>query len=184
MRATSLRDLMVAECLAHIPSEAMLVSPENDKLVASVLEQIGYDVKQKWEYIPSRHRDMQNKIDVGYMVVGEFSRDPKYRHFLDTTDRIICAGATDASMAVEMSNLLGKKHTYRGDEKWDDGSRAAVDDPRYFSDSELLALGFTQEDEEAIAGSGDYIEEDWEDNLRNIKALDDWLVGVRKGVDD
>lgn len=174
MRATSLRDIMLADSLSHIKSEVTLVSPENDVEVAKVLELIGYDVNQAWEYVPSKHRCMGNKVAVGFMVVGEYSRDPKYRHFLDTTDRVIVAGLEDASLAREMQTLMGRKNTYKNsEEKWDDGARAKANDPRYFSDQELLDMGYTQGVEENDPYEGFYIEADWEDNLRAIKTLED-----------
>lgn len=174
MRATSLRDVMLADSLKHIKSEVVLINPENDVAVLAVLAQIGYDVKQPFEYVPSRHRDLQNKVAVGYMIVGEYSRDPKYRHFLDTTDRVIVAGLTDASMAREMSTLMGRKNIYRNDEdKWDDGARAKKDDVRYYSDAELLALGFTGDSEDPAEFEGEYLERDWEETLRAIKVLEE-----------
>lgn len=174
MRATSLRDIMLADSLKHIKSEVLLISPSNDSLVADVLEQIGYDIKQPWEYVPSKHRCMGNKISVGFMVVGEYSRDPKYRHFLDTTDRVIVAGMFDAGLARDMSTLMGRKNIYRNDEdKWEDGARARKDDVRYYSDSELLALGFTGDSEDPDEFEGEYLERDWEETLRAIKVLEE-----------
>lgn len=179
MRATSLRDIMLADSLSHIKSEVMLISPENDVAVAAVLEQIGYDISQEWEYVPSKHRCMSNKVAVGFMVVGEYSRDPKYRHFLDTTDRVIVAGMGDASLAREMQTLMGRKNTYKGDEKWDDGARAKANDPRYFSDEELLEMGYTAGEDENDPLEGEYIESDWEVNLRAIKQLEEIRIQIR-----
>ena len=179
MRATSLRDIMLADSLKHIKSEVLLINPANDSLVSKVLEQIGYDIKQPWEYVPSKHRCMGNKISVGFMVVGEYSRDPKHRHFLDTTDRVIVAGMGDASLAREMSALQGRKNTYKGDDKWDDGSRAKKDDIRYYSDEELLALGFTGDSEDSDEFEGEYLERDWEENLRAIQVLKETLELIR-----
>lgn len=174
---------MLADSLKHIKSEVLLICPENDSLVAKVLEQIGYDIKQAWEYVPSKHRCMGNKISVGFMVVGEYSRDIKYRHFLDTTDRVIVAGLSDASLARDMSALQGRKNIYKGEDKWDDGSRAKVDDCRYYSEAQLLELGWTTgEEDEDSEGSSDYIEASWEEDLRAIKQLEELRDAIRKGV--
>lgn len=180
MRATSLRDIMLADSLKHIKSEVLLISPENDVAVLAVLAQIGYDVKQPFEYVPSKHRDLRNKIGIGFQVVGEYSRDPKFKSFLDTTDRVILAGMLDPSMGRELSTMQGRKNTYKGDDKWDDGSRAKASDPRYFSDQELLDLGWTKgDDEDGEYASAEYIEETWEQDLRAIKQLQDVLDIVR-----
>lgn len=182
MRATSLRDIMLADNLKHIVSEVLLIDPKNDSEVLVVLEQIGYDIKQPFEYVPSRHRDMNNKVAVGFMVVGEYSREPKYRHFLDTTDRVIVAGMADPSLGREMSAMQGRKNTYKSEDKWDDGSRAKKDDPRYYSEAELLEFGFTTGEEEGDEFSGEYLEKDWEETLRAIKQLEEIRDDVRKGV--
>lgn len=183
MRATSLRDIMLADSLSHIKSEVVLISHDNDAAVLAVLEQIGYDITQPIEYVPSRHRDMANKVAVGYMVVGEYSRDAKYRHFLDTTDRVILAGMDDASLARDMSALMGKKNIYRNDDdKWEDGSRAKANDPRYFSEAQLLEFGFTGNDEEVDEFEGEYLERDWEETLRAIKQLEELRDTIRMGT--
>jgi hypothetical protein len=163
---------MLADTLKHIKSEVLLIDPVNDVAVLAVLEQIGYDIKQPFEYVPSRHRDMNNKVAIGYQVVGEYSRDPKYRHFLDTTDRVIIAGYTSPELARDMSALMGRKNIYKGEDKWDDGARAKKDDPRYYSESELLEFGFTAGDDENDPYEGEYIEEGWEEDLRAIKELE------------
>jgi hypothetical protein len=183
MRATSLRDILLADSLSHIKSEVLLICPENDLAVAAVLEQIGYDINQAWEYVPSRHRDMTNKIAIGYMIVGEYARDDKYRHFLDTTDRVIVRGMSDPSLAREMSALQGRKNMYKGEDKWDDGSRAKKDDPRYYSEAELLEFGYsTGEEDEDNVGSGEYIEATWEEDVRAIKELQATHDHIRKGA--
>ena len=92
MRNISLRDLMLADSLSHIKSEVELINPKNDVVVNYVLTEIGFDVRQPVEYIPSFHRDMQGKAAVGYQAVGEYMVDPRYNKFIDTMDRIIVAG--------------------------------------------------------------------------------------------
>jgi hypothetical protein len=98
------------------------------------------------------------------------------------TQRTVCAGYTDISLAREMAALGGNKATYRNDDdKWDDGSRAAKDDIRYYTEAQLLELGFTTGEDETDPFEGEYIEKHWEDDLRAIKQLES-LRDVIRGV--
>jgi hypothetical protein len=183
MKVLSFRDLMVCEELSHIKNEIELLHPSNDSLVNSLLVQIGFDVAREVFYEASKHRDLQGVVAVGFCACGEYARDVKYRQFLDTTDRIVIAGMNDPSLAREMALSQGTSHSYRNDDdKWDDGSRAKKDDVRYYSDQELLDLGFTGDKEEIDEFEGEYIERDWEENLRAIQVLKetrDLIRGVR-----
>lgn len=184
MRATSLRDIMLADSLSGFKNEVSVIHPDNDGVVQSILQQIGYDVNSEWWYEASKHRNLRGQIAIGYMIVGEYSKDPKYRHFLDTTDRIIVAGMCDPSLGRDMSALMGRKNIYRNDDdKWNDGSRAKKDDPRYYSEAELLEYGYTSGNEEDEDECGvDYIEETWEQDLRAIKVLEELRDEIRKGI--
>jgi hypothetical protein len=157
--------------------------PSNDDLVKSLLVQIGFDVKKDILYEVAKHRDLQGNIAVGVIACGEYSTDVRYKQFLDVTERIVVASMVDVSLGREMSNLLGKKATYRSaEDNWNDGSRAKPNDPRFFSDEELLALGYSEPEDEEDEFAGEYIERDWEETLRAIKQLEsvrDDLRGVK-----
>jgi hypothetical protein len=180
MRATSLRDILLADSLSHITNEVLLIHPSNDKLVAEVLEQIGYDITQPWEYVPSKHRSMDQKIAIGYMVVGEFSRKREHRHFLDANDLIVLAGMSDASLGRELSEMSGRRNTYKNNDETEN-TRHKPGDVRYYSDEELLELGYTMgsDEDDVDPYERDYIESDWEENLRAIKVLEDIRDAVR-----
>lgn len=143
MKVLSLRDLMLCEELSHIPNEVTLIHPSNDKLVASLIEQLGYNINKAWHYEPSFHRDMQNKTQVGFMLVGEYNTDPKYRHLMDMTDRLVIAGMVDPSLAKEMLEIQGKRFNYKNDDEIDFKSRQKPNDPRYYSEDELLEMGYS-----------------------------------------
>lgn len=172
-------DLRLAEELAPFNS-IQLLSPDMDTLVYGCLEQLGFDVTQTIEYIPSKHRSMSGKISVDFQAVGEMNRDKKYNHLRDATLRTVVAGYSDASLAREMSLLMGEKNTYRNEnDAWDDGSRAKASDPRYFSEEQLLEYGYTGNTEDEDECGADYIEADWENNLRAIKQLEELRDAIR-----
>lgn len=146
VRNTSLRDLKLADTLSHL-SELEMINPANDSLVKAALEIIGYDITKRIDYVPSFHRDRQHKKAVGFQVIGEYSTDPKYKHFLDAFDRIVVCGMTDPSLARELAEIAGKRFTYTNDDEADTRS-PRVPDARYYSDEKLKELGFTGFDDD------------------------------------
>lgn len=139
MRSISCRDILVAEELSHIKNEIELLNPDNDELVKSVLTQVGFDVRHGIQYIPSLHRDMQNKVAVGFMAIGEYNTDPKYKQFMDTFDRVVIAGMQDASLGREMANMMGQQFQFNNDPEAD---------AKEYSEAELKAMGFTSGNED------------------------------------
>lgn len=170
---------MLAFPKGSFPNEVVMIHPSNDVAIAAVLEQIGYDVTQEWNYVPSKHRDMQGVVAVGYMVVGEYSRKPEHRHFLDANDRIILAGQQDASLGKELAGMAGRRNTYKNNDETEN-TRKKPNDPRYYTDEQLLDMGYTEGDEEGEdPDSALYIEADWEETLRAIKLLEQIRDDVR-----
>lgn len=167
MRAISLRDVLVAEELSHIKNEIELIHPDNDELVKSVLEQVGFDVRHGIQYIPSLHRDMQNKVAVGFQAIGEYSTDPKYKQFMDTFDRVVIAGMQDASLGREMAYMMGQQFKFNDDPEADVKS---------YTEAELNAMGFTDGNED------EYVDDDPEDSdriSREIEQLKMICVSIR-----
>ena len=151
MRNISLRDLMYGvDSLSDIKSEIDLINPANDERIKAVLEEIGFNTKQGIDYIPSNHRDMRNNVAVGFQVVGEYNTDPSMKHFLDTTDRIVVAGMTDVHLAKDMAELMGKRYTYKNQDEDDIKERKRPNDPRYYSEEELIEMGYTSGNENEI----------------------------------
>lgn len=114
MRTCSFRDLLVCEELSHIKNEISLLHPSNDGVMERILGAIGFDVAYPIAYIPSKHRDMQGKVAVGYVAVGEISCN---RNFINgklstTEDRIIAAGYQDISLARELASLSGQSRSF------------------------------------------------------------------------
>lgn len=144
MRNISLRDLMLA--LPQFKNEIEVIHPDNDEVVFAALDAIGFDSRRGIEYIPSNHRDMQGGEGVGFQAVGEYNPDPKFKKYLDTIDRVIVAGMTDISLAKDMAELMGKRFNYNNQDE-EVVSRKRPNDPRYYSEQELLDMGYSEGDE-------------------------------------
>lgn len=173
MRSLSARDILLA--LPHLKSEVALIHPKNDAEVFAVLDAVGFDTRQGVEWIVAHHRDMQNNIGVGFIAVGEYNTDPKFKNFIDTTDRIIIAGMLDPSLGRSMEEMMGRRHQYRNEDEQDVKSRKRPNDPRYYSDEELIAMGYTDGEESDDSGEG-YVEDSYDAIRSQITALE----GVRK----
>lgn len=168
-RVLSCRDLMLATSLKNIKNEVELIHPENDAIVINILTQLGFDCKNGIDYAPSLHRDMQNKVAIGYQVVAEMSTDRKYNDYLDAHDRAARAGLTDVSLAKEMCALMGKSYKYNkgsGEQKVVNSKKASryEDEGNEYSD---LYIDDTGDDE-----YDDYEEADYQANLSQIQTLE------------
>jgi hypothetical protein len=147
LRAISFRDLKLA--LPQFKNEVEMLHPYNDVAMLGALEAIGFDIKQPINYEASYHRDMQQSAAVGFRAVGEYNLDPKYKNFLDVMDRIIVVGLTDPTFAKELNELHGKSYTYRNDDEYTGKlPRKKPNDPRYFTEQELLDMGYTGDEDE------------------------------------
>jgi hypothetical protein len=114
-RVISFRDLMLCTSLSHIKNEVELLNIENDVLVAEILDKVGFDVDYPVLYVPSKHRDMQNKIAVGFMAVGEISLNRAFTssYLCSATERLIAACHIDPSLTIELGRLAGSHVNYK-----------------------------------------------------------------------
>lgn len=175
MRQLSVRDLLLA--LPQFKNEIELIHPDNDAVVFATLDAVGFDTRQGVTYVAQLHRDMQDKVAVGFMALGEYNVDPKFNKFIDMTDRIVIAGLHDRSLAEEMLNIQGKKFTYiNDDEPESKASLKRPHDPRYYDDSELLAMGYTAPDEDEGIDAEVGSVEDYESVASQIAMLN----GIKK----
>lgn len=140
MRQISMRDLKLADSLNHM-SEIDMLHPENEVEVKKVLKEIGFDIKQNISFIPCLHRDMQQRVAVGFVITGEYSLERKYNKFLDMTDRVVITGMKDRSLAKDMLEIMGKKFTYTNPDESE--YKIADNDQRYYSPEKLRELGYT-----------------------------------------
>lgn len=108
-RVFSFRDLRVIPALSKC-NEIQLLHPSMDALVNSCLEQLGFDLKRPIQYLPSKHRDLQGKVAVGFRAVGEIAADD--RNYITSkmctlTERLVASASRDPSLARELCNLMG-----------------------------------------------------------------------------
>lgn len=115
MKTISFRDLLVCEELAHIKNEIELLHPSNDALMEDILSKVGIDTQYAVLYIPSNHRDMQNKVAIGFMAVGDISINRAFINspMCSTTERMVAASYTDPSLTRELANLMGGTVNFR-----------------------------------------------------------------------
>ena len=115
MKTISFRDILVCEELSHIKNEIDLLSIENDEVMEKILAACGIDTQYSVLYIPSKHRDMQNKVSIGFMAVGDISINRKFINspMCSTTERMVAASYTDPSLTRELANLMGGTVNFR-----------------------------------------------------------------------
>jgi hypothetical protein len=89
-------------------NEVELLHPSKDKLVAKYLEQLGFNTDAPVQYIPNKHRDVQNNVAVGFRAVGTIATDsPFLKTSLATMeDRIMATFFKDPSLARELAQML------------------------------------------------------------------------------
>lgn len=107
-RVLSFRDLQRIPALSHLREPDML-SIANDALINSYLAVLGFNINASILYEPAKHRDMTNKVGVGYRAVGTITQDRTYLNSPMCTpiERMIAASQTDMSLTRELAKLAG-----------------------------------------------------------------------------
>lgn len=107
-RVMSFRDLQRIPELSHLREPDML-SIANDKLINSFLSQLGFNTDAAVFYEVAKHRDLQNKVAVGFRAVGTITQDRAYLNSPMCTpiERMIAASQTDMSLTRELAKLSG-----------------------------------------------------------------------------
>lgn len=121
-KVLSFRDLRLVDELAQY-TEFELLSIEMDDIVNFYLSKVGFDTDYAILYVPSKHRDMQGNVGIGYRAVGEVSIN---RNFINsplcsTIERLIAASYEDLSCARELATLMGNTINFRAMDGIDDG---------------------------------------------------------------
>jgi hypothetical protein len=113
-RVLSFRDLKLITELAPY-TEISLLDPSMDERVNYYLDKLGFDVEYGICYEPSLHRDMRNKVAVGFRVVGELNvnRNIINSDLCTLEDRLIAAAYLDPTLVRELSPLMGTRLDYR-----------------------------------------------------------------------
>lgn len=108
MRTISMRDLRLITTLAPY-NEIELVSPTMDDIMEPILDKLGFDTDYGILYEPNLHRDMQNKVAVGFRVIGELQCNRSFVNsdLCSTYERIAISSYSDRSLTQELCGLLG-----------------------------------------------------------------------------
>lgn len=109
MVSISLSDLQLLDEFKTLPESEMILI-KNDEAINKVLYTIGFDVPRFGViYIPSKHRNLQNKVVIGYRVVGDVRRDDAFKNgpMASLTDRLTISAYKDVSLMKEMALLSG-----------------------------------------------------------------------------
>jgi hypothetical protein len=106
---------MVCTKLAHVKNEIELLDIKNDGIMSDILSKIGFDVEYPIQYVPVKHRDMQNNVAVGFMAIGDISINRAFINsfMCSTIERMIAASYRDPSLTRELGSLMGHHVNYR-----------------------------------------------------------------------
>ena len=156
-RIFSLSDLQLIPELRGM-SEFDMIHPKNDSLINKYLAQLGFNTNMPILYVPNKHRNMQNKVVVGYRAVGEITQDREFLNsrFCSPIERVIAASRMDISLTRELSKLMGTSSI--------DFSNSALNSPL---------------DDYETQGSSEYIESDAEEVASQISVLESIRDSVR-----
>lgn len=116
MKQVSFRDLKRIPELS-VFTEFQMLQPSMDCVLLPWIKMFGIDTDYEVEYIPNVHRDLFNKVALGFRAVGEIScnRLDINGPFMDMTDRLVAVAYQDKSLLEELAELSGKVLDYRGD---------------------------------------------------------------------
>lgn len=128
-KTISVTDLKLIPELSHLNYMEM-IHPDNDDLVNSFLEKMGFDINKAIEYRAYQHRNMQGQVVINYLIAGEISHDRKYLTgpFGSFEERKIVAGMSDRSLFEELHSLGSRCHDYGAAESLDVSIPARDDD--------------------------------------------------------
>lgn len=121
-RVLSFRDLLLISDLSQY-NEIELLHPSMDDLVNPYLGKLGFDLDYGIVYEPSKHRDLQGKVAVGFRVLGELNINRRIINsdLCTVEDRFIAAGYQDPSLVRELGPLMGTRLDYRAFHGEEDG---------------------------------------------------------------
>lgn len=113
MKSISVTDLVLIPELSHL-NFVEIISKVNDYLVLPFLEQLGIDTDYPVSYMPCQHRNMQGKVVISYLVVGELQINRSYlsSEYADTTDLLVASSYTDRSLTKELCGLQNSSLDY------------------------------------------------------------------------
>ena len=113
MKSISVTDRRHIPELSHL-NYFELVDPKNDHLVKPFLEMIGIDTDYPIQYVAAQHRNLQNKVVVNYMIVGEVQCNRKFLNseWASLDDRMVAAAYQDPSLCKALCDQLNTTLDY------------------------------------------------------------------------
>ena len=113
MKSVSVTDLKLIPELSHLNYFEM-IDPKNDHLVNPFLEIMGMDLDYPLQYVAKQHRNLQNKVVINYMIIGEtnINREHITGPWGSLTDRMIAAAYQDPSLCKELGSHLNTSLDY------------------------------------------------------------------------
>ena len=105
----SFRDILTIPAMSHL-REMDLLSPENDALALPFLYDMGIDTRFPFSITCNLHRDLNNKVAVGYRYTGYMRRDKAFANspFCDMISRVAIAMDRDVSLGLHMAGMLNQ----------------------------------------------------------------------------
>lgn len=109
MFSISFRDILTIPALKHL-REIDLLDPVYDVLTYPFIHAMGIDTVYPVSITVNLHRDLNNKVGVGYRYTGMMRRDREFVNsgFCDIVSRVSIAMAKDKSLGDHLCELLGK----------------------------------------------------------------------------
>ena len=105
----SFRDILTIPAMSHL-REMDLLNPENDALALPFLYDMGIDTRFPLHITCNLHRDLNNKVAVGYRYTGYMRRDKAFTKspFCDMISRVAIAMDRDVSLGMHMAGMLNQ----------------------------------------------------------------------------
>jgi len=109
----SVSDLLKLDDFKHL-NEVQLIHPDNDEKVLNHARTAGMDICGGYEYSASQHKNMTDKVVVGYRLIGELTNAPSFRTspFCTSEIRTLSHLRRDVSLTQEMVKLSGGCFSY------------------------------------------------------------------------
>jgi hypothetical protein len=113
MKTISVTDLKLIPELSHL-RDIDFIDPANTELIKPFLKVLGFDLDYPVEFIPSQHRNLQNKVVISYQIVGEVECNAAFltSQWATAEDRMIAAGYRDLGLAKDLasSSTIGRNY--------------------------------------------------------------------------
>lgn len=113
MKTYSVTDLQLIPELSHLRM-IDFINPVHTALISPFLRVLGYDLDFPITFVPSQHRNMQGKVVIAYMVVGDVECNASFLGsvWATTEDRVVAAGYKDLGAAETIASAMTQSREY------------------------------------------------------------------------